>query len=741
MAKTDIEVSRMSSTAPDAITPAIRTQLDGWSPRPLEPPAGTAGGTSVTCGDILRYKWMMLLIFFVLAPVGAIVAWLAVPPEYRAQGNIEVSPVIPRLVFESESGGLIPLYQQYLNTQVEVIHSPTVLREVLKQDEVCKTDWFRHPRKPLRGEPPSPLERLLKNLDVRPRHGTQVIEVKFVARDPDDAVTIVNTVVRQYARYISESAKATDDLVYQELLKEYESRRRIVEELKRDHARLVKELNTAEPTALLTEQRSRLNELETQLETLRREIALAEWDSHKRKLVEESEGDPLAPNDPTYEHDPEWCRLFVELLKAHNRLETARQRWGDEHSRIIALRNEVTLSERLLEDRVILLKKYPSLANTRGAQTDRALDHQSLEEHLKRLNYQEELLQHDVTAHNRELELTADAMERLARHDDELRHQGGLFETIRTRKTQREIESAAPGAIRVQAEAFRPSKPHNQRRRYALVTIAVFAAAALSLVTAGLRARLCRTVRHVDDVAATREPFLGYLPHVRNPRCMTPRERAVQLECARMIRTTLLQGINGKRSYAVMITSAGPGAGKTETTLLLAHSLAQCGKHVLLVDTDLRNPSLAQRCEIPSQPGLVEVLNNQVTDHEAIVNINVGHLDLLPAGRNNAPRDSELLADHSFGRALLRWRDKYDIVLLDSAPVMPVADTRIVASQVDGTIMVMREQHCRRAEVGDAVTCLTNSGGHMLGMILVGSKHHSRYYYQYETSNTLATAQ
>ena len=739
MAKTDIEVARMSSTAPDAVTPAVRTQLDGWSPRPLEPPAGTAAGSSVTYGDILRYKWMMILIFLVLAPAGAIVAWLVVPPEYRAQANIEVSPVIPRLVFESESGGLIPLYKQYLNTQVEVIHSPTVLREVLKQDEVCQTDWFRHPPKPLSGEPLSLLERLLKNLDVRPRHGTQVIEVKFVAGNPDDAVTIVNTVVRQSARYLSKSVKETDDLVYQELLKEYNSRRRVVEELRQEHARLVKELNTAEPATLLTEQRGRLDELETQLETLRRETALAEWDARQRKAGEESEGSKLALDGPTYEHDPEWCRLFVELLKAYNRLETARQRWGDEHSKIIALRNEVALSERLLEDRVILLKKYPSLANAGGAATDRALDHQSLEEHLERLNYQEELLRHDVTAHNRELELTADAMERLARHDDELRHQGGLFETIRTRKTQREIESAAPGAIRVQAEAFRPSQPHNQRRRYALVAIAVFAAAALSLVTAGLRARLCQTVRHVGDVAAARRPFLGYLPHVRNPRRMTPRERAVQLECARMIRTTLLQSINGKRGYAVMVTSAGPRAGKSETSLLLAHSLAQCGKHVLLVDTDLRNPSLAQRCDIPAQPGLLEVLNNQATDRDAIVNVNGGQLDLLPAGGNNTPHDSELLADHSFGQALRRWRERYDIVLLDSAPVMPVADARIVAGQVDGTVMVMREKHCRRAEVSDAVTCLTNSGGHVLGMVLVGSKHHSRYYYQYEASSALAT--
>jgi Mrp family chromosome partitioning ATPase len=131
-------------------------------------------------------------------------------------------------------------------------------------------------------------------------------------------------------------------------------------------------------------------------------------------------------------------------------------------------------------------------------------------------------------------------------------------------------------------------------------------------------------------------------------------------------------------------------------------------------------PSLSKHFNISTDVGLAAVLSGTASDEAAIVKLSLRNLDLIVAGAVPADFNPELLADGVFLACLARWRAKYDLILLDSPPVLPVADSRILATQADGAVMVLRASHTKRPDVIRAYADLSASGGTLLGSVLVG---------------------
>jgi capsular exopolysaccharide synthesis family protein len=165
----------------------------------------------------------------------------------------------------------------------------------------------------------------------------------------------------------------------------------------------------------------------------------------------------------------------------------------------------------------------------------------------------------------------------------------------------------------------------------------------------------------------------------------------------------------------------------------LARSLALLGRKTLLVEADLRRPVLCERLGLEPQVGLASLLVRSATDLQAIVPGDIPKLDVMMAGGRPEDFDPELLANGVFAAYLKKWRRRYEFILLDSPPVLPVADARILASQADGTIMVLRSSHCRRTDVMQTYAHLSAAGGTLLGTVLVGARHgHHGYSYDYK---------
>ncbi|GAB1230326.1 CpsD/CapB family tyrosine-protein kinase [Lactiplantibacillus plantarum] len=209
---------------------------------------------------------------------------------------------------------------------------------------------------------------------------------------------------------------------------------------------------------------------------------------------------------------------------------------------------------------------------------------------------------------------------------------------------------------------------------------------------------------------------------------------SVVTEQVKTIRTNLNYAMVGKPLKTLMITSAIQGEGKSTVSSNLAVEYAKKGLQVLLVDADLRRPTIHQTFAISNQRGVSSWLSGQLTDvNEAIYPV-LDHLFVMPSGPK-PPNPAELLASDRMTEFLTVATRKLDLVIVDAPPILPVTDARILAGQVDGTVLVVRQNFVEKVAVRQAVSALKNARAQLLGTILndVDIKTHGYGYGYYGT--------
>ena len=194
----------------------------------------------------------------------------------------------------------------------------------------------------------------------------------------------------------------------------------------------------------------------------------------------------------------------------------------------------------------------------------------------------------------------------------------------------------------------------------------------------------------------------------------------------------------------VLLTSSNISEGKTTISVGLAFSLAEMGKKVLLLDTDLRNSSIARRFSAGhGSVGLSQYLSGQATLEEVLLHTSQKGLDIIFAGQF-PPNPVELLGSSSMKKLLAAMREEYDYVLLDSAPLGLVVDSAVTAAFCDGAIIILAAGQTRARLALEVKEQLERSGCHILGTILnciesekrLGQKEYSYYYSHSEMPKT-----
>lgn len=243
---------------------------------------------------------------------------------------------------------------------------------------------------------------------------------------------------------------------------------------------------------------------------------------------------------------------------------------------------------------------------------------------------------------------------------------------------------------------------------------------------AALAAAMTSTVRRPPDLLAAAEaPYLGAV--ARGRKSMAPAmadgpDPARRTEAYRQLRTAIrgLSDTRPRNTWA--ITSAVQGEGRTTTAANLAVVMAATGERVCLVETDMRAPVLAQRLQLPQQPGLAEVLAEGVVPAHVIREWRP-RVAVLPAG---APvgDPSELLDSPAMARLLADLGSCYDTVILDCTPVLPVTDATVVAALCGGAILIAGAGIADRRQVAEAQRILETAGAPVLGVVLNFAPRH-----------------
>ncbi|MDT8860318.1 CpsD/CapB family tyrosine-protein kinase [Alkalihalobacillus sp. MEB130] len=201
----------------------------------------------------------------------------------------------------------------------------------------------------------------------------------------------------------------------------------------------------------------------------------------------------------------------------------------------------------------------------------------------------------------------------------------------------------------------------------------------------------------------------------------------------RTIRTNIEFSSIDRDIRTILVTSAGPGEGKSTTAANLAVVMAQNGNSVLLVDADLRKPTAHYTFGTSNMTGLTNVLTKQVGLEEAVQSTKTENLSLLTCGPI-PPNPAELLNSRRMGLVLERAQELFDTIILDTPPVMAVADAQILASKCDGTVLVVSSGKTEREEVKKAKEQLLNAKANILGAVLNNKKIESGSYYYYSNN-------
>jgi receptor protein-tyrosine kinase len=282
----------------------------------------------------------------------------------------------------------------------------------------------------------------------------------------------------------------------------------------------------------------------------------------------------------------------------------------------------------------------------------------------------------------------------------------------------------------------RPSSPRKLRNLAMALLMGLVLGAAIALVFE----HLDNTIKTPDDAKRLGYGFLGLVPTQPEPHrqplpagaSMGATPEGDMAEAYRVLRTNLLFSVRSDRAQVVLVTSASPGEGKTTTAANTAVALALTGSKVVLVDADLRQSRLHWHFHLKSQPGLVDLVAGRVRASDALQATRFPCLQLLAAGRHT-DNPCEVLGSPRMREVLDALRTHYQWVVVDSPPVLAMADTPVLSPLADAVILVVASEESPWPLVKRAVEQLTSVGGKLVGTVLnrVDLERNNAYYGRY----------
>jgi succinoglycan biosynthesis transport protein ExoP len=558
------------------------------------------------------------------------------------------------------------------------------------------------------------IDAFLGSLTVSPIRNSRLLDVRFRSSDPDLAARVANELVRQFIEqnleFKSRASKEASDFLAQRL----EEQRKQVEASDLALQRY-REQNSAisldERQNIVVQKLADLNEAVTQAKTTRiqKEAAynqLRELESDRAAL---DTFPAILSNSFIQQLKSELSRLQSERAQLSDKL-------GDKHPSMVKVESAIESTQARLDAE--LTKVVQSVRNEYLAAQ---VEENSL---TAALNAQKG----DALQQNRKA-IDYGVLQRAATSNQQ------IFDGLLQRSKETGISGELKASdIRIVDGAEVPRTPVRPRKQLNLL-FALFGGGVLALGFAFFLEYLDNRIKLPEEIVTHLGlACLGLVPMIpRKPRGPAPLiNEGVPpnfSEAFKGLRTNLLFSSAEEGSRSLVVTSAGPGEGKTIVSTNLAMALAQAGQRVILVDADMRRPQTHDVLGQEQEPGLSNLIVGNVKASEAVRPTAVAGLWVLPAGRI-PPNPAELLGSPRFRDFLATLRDHFDWVIVDSPPVMAVTDAAVVAHLVNGVVFVVSAETTGRATAQTAIGQLEAANVKVMGAVLNGvNLDRNGYYY------------
>jgi len=713
----------------------------GYDAEPNEPPA-------VPLAHYLwilrRHRWKILS--FVFACVTAVVIISArLTPVYESTVTVDIDRQMPTGIIGQDSTR-VPMNDsdQFLATQVKLIQSDSVLRPVALQFHLLDFDKEASditPQKSIEAEEDAPV--LLKNLKVTRPPNTYLLLISYRSIDPHLASDVANNVARSYVEHTYNIRYRSSASLSTFMEKQLEELKAKMERSSAALAGFERDLNVINPeqkTSILSARLLQLNTEYTNAQTdrVRKESA---WNSVQSGSLEAAQVSTQGESLKT---------LSAKLDEEKQKFADVRTHYGPNHPEYRKAAVQVEEIERQLQQSRQNAAQRVQVeyreALSREAMLRKAVGETKAEfDHINASSFEYQALK-------READADKTLYEELVRRIKEAGINAGFQNS-----SIRIADPARP--------AIKPVFPNLKLN----ILLAFLFSGLLSIGAAILSDVLDSSVRDPEQIANLFHlEVMGSLPLVKPWRrrlvaalhdegsvtALVPAgeasgpdtERNVTgfEEAVRTLRNSILLGTLDHRLKSLMVTSASPAEGKTTTAVHLALAHAQQKHKTLLIDGDLRRPGVHGKLGINPELGLASVLQNGMQWREKLMKLEaVPHLDIL-AGGYSSRRAADLIGAN-LPRILEEANTEYDLIVVDSPPILGFPEPLQMAAAVDGVVVVAKAGETNRKAVGSALNTLQRVRANVVGLVLnevtsdvSDSYHYYGYYgkyYKYYQSN------
>lgn len=670
---------------------------------------------------LLKRKWLILLVFIPI--VAATSLWARSQPKvYGAQISLIIDSKEPRFLdnqiqdVNSDSTSAFWANKEYIETQSKIITSRAVSQRVVEKLGLNTDPEFLN----LMRLPEAQRVEAMKRVDavamvqgkirVEPQKDSRVTYIKVEDSDPNRAALLANEVAQAYAdESMSQKLKVTENASkWLDERRDSLSASARASELSLYNFRKQSDMLSTSIDDRANMVSARLSATSQALTDVQLKIA-----GHKARVaairnVQQQKGS----DDSMWAEALPAARENLTLQKLKDRMLTLRtdctelqSRYFEQHPKLSECRDKLALVEKDFQRELGNLVMGTEAELREAVEKERNLHVLFTEARTEAFEVEKKKLE----------------LGRLQQESDSAKRQ---YESVFKRLKDIELSGLLRTSnVRV-LDAARPSmgpiRPNVPQTTLFGVIAGLVAAIGLALMLEFLDSSVTSQSEIEERLGLT---FLGFVPSIPPTESSTKdlhihREPKSHIaECTRAVRTNLLFMSPDKPIKRMLVTSSGPQEGKSTTAINLAIAMAQSGQKVLLIDTDMRRPRLHKAFGVPNDVGVSSLVVGEGKLDEAIKTTEVPGVYLLPCGPV-PPNPAELLHTRAFGELLETLDGMFDRVLLDSPPVGAVADAVVLATQVNGVVMVLKAGVTNRDVAKRTLRALQDVKATMLGAVL-----------------------
>jgi succinoglycan biosynthesis transport protein ExoP len=659
---------------------------------------------------IIRIRKTVILAVFLLVVITATVVTMMYPESYASTATIKVEQDRPDVGLDNPQVNGYDIF--FLETESKMIQSDAVLSKVIEAMGLNEA-WSKKYGRPFKT---SEIEEILKHrISVNPDRNTKLFNITARSDNAEEAAKLANQVVASYKQFRLDQFDEINNRGIKSLQEQVTAQEQKIKVAQDEVDKLRSDLKIPDsmansegtPSSITAESLQHLNSMRIEKE--------ADYDKQQKLLekLKSMERGELKKALPVAVQDSQLNELLSQLNLAEQNLIKLEKDYQPDHPTYQNAKKSVDDLNRKINDRIdgILVGLQTQVDSAKA--------------------YVDSLRDQVGNATKTDIESAAKSAPYFAakRNLEDLQKFRQVLllkvaqETVEGRMPKNTMVTVATPAI-VDRTPVSPNKPLD-------IGLGVVFGLVVGIGLAFFIEYLDTSVKTIDDVERTlQSPVLGVIPQNMGL-ILEEGAESPHAEAYRVLRTNIMFSRKDDKLNTIVVVSAGAGEGKSTTAFNLATIFAQNGSRVLVVDSDLRRPTLHKMVNVTNSIGLTNYLLKQNSLDEVIQTTKVPTLHLMASGK--LPSSSlGILSSSQMKDLISELKQRYDFVFFDSPPIMGVSDASILASEVDMTLQVIQYRRYPQPMNVRAKQMIEKVGGNLVGIVLNNinmSQDESYYYY------------